>query len=160
MRPLLLLFFLCLLRPGIAQTVLTGRAVRIIDGDTFEILTKSNTTYKIRLTDIDAPEKKQDFGNAAKQKLAACIFGREVRVIYEKLDRNKRILGHVYIGKEDINLKMIEAGMAWHFKKYSDNEHFASAENLARKYKKGLWIQPDPLSPWDYRAKRNHKTKP
>lgn len=160
MRSLLSLLFLLLFQAAFSQSIITGRAVRILDGDTFEILVKGNTTYKIRLTDIDAPEKKQDFGYVAKQQLAAYIFGREVKVVYEKLDRNKRILGHVYMGTEDINLKMIEAGMAWHFKKYSHNERFAWAEKQARNRKKGLWIQPDPLAPWDYRAKRNNKAKP
>lgn len=92
-----------------------------------------NATYKIRLTDIDAPEKKQDFGFVAKQQLATYIFGKDVKVIYDKLDRNKRILGHVYYQNEYINLKMVIDGLAWHFKKYSKDERFAVAEQQARK---------------------------
>ena len=140
-----------------AQTTLKGKAIRILDGDTFEILVNDRATYKVRLTDIDAPEKKQDFGNVAKQQLADFIFGKEVTVVYDKLDRNKRILAHVYFQNQYINLQMVSIGMAWHFKKYSNDAQFAFAENKAKKQKLGLWIQPNPIAPWDYRGKRIKK---
>ncbi|MCC7029381.1 MAG: thermonuclease family protein [Chitinophagaceae bacterium] len=137
-----------------AQSTLTGKAVRILDGDTFEILVNGHSLYKVRLTDIDAPEKRQDFGQVSKQALATRIFGREVKVIYEKLDRNKRILGHLYVGDEYINLTMVSQGLAWHYKKYSNDQRFAIAENKARNAKKGLWINPHAVAPWVFRKIR------
>jgi endonuclease YncB( thermonuclease family) len=154
MKHICLALLLFLFQASYAQSTITGRAIRILDGDTFEILVNDKATYKIRLTDIDAPEKKQDFGTASKQQLATYIFGREVKVVYDKLDRNQRILGHVYCQNEYINLKMVTTGMAWHFKKYSTDATFALAQQQARKAKKGLWIQPNPIAPWDFRAKK------
>ncbi|HQW45905.1 MAG: thermonuclease family protein [Bacteroidetes bacterium] len=157
MRSVFSIWLLLSVYSSFAQTTLIGRAIRILDGDTFEILVNDRATYKVRLTDIDAPEKKQDFGNVAKQQLAQFIFGKEVKVVYDKLDRNKRILGHVYFQNQYINLQMVSIGMAWHFKKYSKDAQFALAENKARKQKLGLWIQPNPIAPWDYRGKRPKK---
>ncbi len=154
MRLFLCFIFVPAFFTAISQSTISGKAIRILDGDTFEILLNGNATYKIRLTDIDAPEKKQDFGFVAKQQLATYIFGKDVKVIYDKLDRNKRILGHVYYQNEYINLKMVIDGLAWHFKKYSKDERFAVAEQQARKLKKGLWIQPRPIAPWDFRARK------
>jgi endonuclease YncB( thermonuclease family) len=135
----------------IAQTTLQGKAVRILDGDTFELLINQNAIVKVRLSDIDAPEKKQDFGQVSKQTLASMIFGKNVKVTYEKLDRNKRILGNVFIDNVNVNLKMVEKGMAWHFKKYSSDQKFANAEIIARKKRIGLWSMSNPIAPWEYR---------
>jgi micrococcal nuclease len=137
-----------------AQSILHGKVVRILDGDTYEILINGNTTYKIRMTDIDAPEKSQDFGQRSKQTLSALIFGKDVKVIYDKLDRNKRILGHTYQNGLYINLIMVQKGMAWHFKKYSSDHTFAQAEEFARKQKIGIWSKSNAIAPWDYRSSR------
>ncbi len=137
-----------------AQSILHGKVVRILDGDTYEILINGNTTYKIRMTDIDAPEKSQDFGQRSKQTLSALIFGKDVKVIYDKLDRNKRILGHTYQNGLYINLIMVQKGMAWHFKKYSSDQTFAQAEQFARNQKIGIWSKSNAIAPWDYRSSR------
>lgn len=132
-------------------TTVFGKAIRILDGDTFELLTSDFQKVKIRLTDIDAPEKKQAFGTKSKQALANFIFNQEVKVEYDKLDRNKRILGRVYVNNLFVNMLMVQNGMAWHFKKYSKDERFAKAEIVARKAKRGLWIDSNPIAPWDFR---------
>lgn len=137
-----------------AQSSLHGKAVRILDGDTFEILVNGNSTYKVRLSDIDAPEKGQDFGQVSKQALSELLKGNDLQVTYDKLDRNKRILGHVYQGNTYVNLELVKQGLAWHYKKYSKDERFARAENDARQKKRGLWILKSPIAPWDYRANR------
>lgn len=143
--------YMCIHMTLIAQTTLQGKAVRILDGDTFELLINQNAIVKVRLSDIDAPEKKQDFGQVSKQTLASMIFGKNVKVTYEKLDRNKRILGNVFIDNVNVNLKMVEKGMAWHFKKYSSDQKFANAEIIARKKRIGLWSMSNPIAPWEYR---------
>jgi len=140
----------------IAQSKIEGKAIRILDGDTFEILV-NNKTYKIRLADIDAPEKKQDFGNVAKQRLAELIFSKQVNVEYEKLDRNQRIIGTVFVNKQYINLLLVEEGLAWHFKKYSSNIQFDKAEKMARKRKLGIWSINNPTPPWSFRAEKRKK---
>lgn len=144
-----MLMFFCLYTG--AQTTLKGKAVRILDGDTFEILVNGNVTYKIRMADIDAPEKGQDFGMVSKQALASLLMHKPLTLVYDALDRNQRIIGHVYIQNEHINLKMVELGMAWHFKKYSNDNTIAKAELIARNHHLGLWSQLNPTAPWDYR---------
>lgn len=146
-----------LCQTALAQSTIEGKAVRILDGDTFEMLLANYSKVKIRLTDIDAPEKKQDFGNVSKQYLASLIFDKKVKVVYDKLDRNKRILGHVYIQKMYVNLKMVQQGLAWHYKKYSSEKLFSDAEILAKRSKKGLWIQPNAMPPWLFRANARNR---
>ena len=132
-----------------------GRVVRVADGDTVTLLSTSATQHKIRLQGIDAPEKKQAFGNASRKFLADLVADREVRVTYAKRDRYQRILGTVYLDDSDVNLEMLRAGMAWHYRKYDSNPAYAQAESAARAAKRGLWQDKNPTEPEAFRkAKR------
>ena len=148
-----LLFACCLVQ---ADT-LTGRVVRVTDGDTIVVLDSTNTQHKIRLTGIDAPERKQAFGTKSREHLSDSVAGKFVIVEYSKRDYYQRILGKVLLDDEDMNLEQIEAGLAWHYKKYqneqtpSDRELYSDAENEAREARHGLWRDPEPVPPWEYR---------
>ena len=142
---------------------LSGRVVRVTDGDTIVVLDASKVQHKIRLTGIDAPERSQAFGTKSKEHLADLVAGKTVEVDYSKYDRYGRILGKVIVKGEDVNLEQVEAGMAWHYKKYqgeqsaSDRVKYSDAELEARRHKLGLWNDPGPIPPWEYRqAKREH----
>lgn len=132
---------------------LIGKVVKVSDGDTITVLTSDKTQYKIRLNDIDAPEKKQAFGNKSKDNLAKYIAGKTIIVQYQKKDKYKRILGTIYYNNIDINLKQVKDGFAWVYKKYSKNQDYYNAEKLARDNKKGLWIDNNPIAPWEFRKK-------
>lgn len=133
---------------------LKGKAVRIIDGDTFDLLAGS-TTHRIRLAGIDAPEKKQEFSSASKQFLGQLCNDQVLTVVVTETDRNKRKIAEVYTQQKVwINKEIISKGMAWHFKKYSSNKELANAELLARKKKIGLWSLENPVAPWDWRKKK------
>lgn len=132
---------------------LIGKVVKVSDGDTITILTSDKTQYKIRLNDIDAPEKKQAFGNKSKDNLAKYIAGKTVKVEYKTKDKYKRILGTIYYNNIDINLQQVKDGYAWVYKKYSKNQDYYNAEKVARENKKGLWIDKSPLEPWEFRKK-------
>lgn len=150
----LMLFLLPLLSLTAPSYTLRGKAVRIVDGDTFDLLV-DKTTYRIRLAGIDAPEKGQDFGTASKQMLGALCAGEVLTVVVTDTDRNKRRIAEVYTaGKKWINKELIANGMAWHFKQYSTNTALAAAEQLARKNKTGLWSLKNPVAPWEWRKKR------
>jgi micrococcal nuclease len=156
LRIIVLSFLLLPLLASTPPTVYTlkGKAVRIIDGDTFDLLA-GTTTHRIRLAGIDAPEKKQDFANASKQLLAQLCNGQLLTVVVTDTDRNKRKIAEVYTEQKLwINKEMIAKGMAWHFKKYSSNTELTNAELLARKQKVGLWSLKNPVAPWDWRKKR------
>ena len=137
------------------RQLITGKVIKIADGDTFTILLQhDNFKVRVRLVSIDCPEKKQPFSKKAKQFLSQLIFEKKVKVYYHKKDRYGRVLGEVYIGNINVNEEMLKAGYAWHFKKYSKDKHLAELETLARKQKKGLWADPNPIPPWEWRKRK------
>lgn len=136
---------------------LVGRVVGVSDGDTVILLDASRAQHKIRLEGIDAPEKRQPFGEVSKQNLARLIFGKAVKVHYEKRDRYDRIVGKVLVDGSDVCLRQIQDGMAWHFKRYQNEQSAAdrlayeSAEQQARLARRGLWRDRRPIPPWKFR---------
>ncbi len=139
-----LLFCLILPFPALADT-LTGKVIKITDGDTAHVLQKDHTKEKIRLAGIDAPERKQPYGKKAKHYLASLIGNKFVSVEYSKRDRYGRIVGKIIHNALDVNLEMVKAGYAWHYKKYQkeqladDRLSYRVAENSARLHKVGLF---------------------
>ena len=133
------------------------RVVGIHDGDSITALSVEKKQIKIRLEGIDAPELKQAFGSRAKEHLSSLIMGKDVTLIVKGEDLYKRTLSKILLGAQDVNLTMISDGFAWHYSKYLKDKKFAEAEADARIKKKGLWIDKDPVAPWDYRS--NQKVK-
>jgi endonuclease YncB( thermonuclease family) len=137
--------------------ILVGKVVAVADGDTITVLDDSRVQHTIRLAGIDAPERKQPFGQRAKEQLSALVFGKTVQVETDKTDRYGRQVGKVVVDGRDANLAMVTSGMAWHYKKYqteqapSDRLLYASAEEDARGGRLGLWREPAPVAPWDWR---------
>ena len=133
---------------------INGKVIAIKDGDTIEIMNEGKT-LTIRLAHVDCPEikKGQPFGKAAKQFTSDLCFGQTVTVINEqKFDRYKRLIGFVTNEKgENINKELVKAGLAWHFKKYSNDASYADLESRARENKIGLWAEDDPIPPWNWR---------
>ena len=132
---------------------LKGKVIAVTDGDTIKLLTQDKVTHKIRLLDIDAPEKSQPFGNKSKENLSNYIFGRYVTVEYKNIDRYQRILGTVYYQGEDINIQQVKDGFAWVYKQYSNKIEYYKAEVEAKATKRGLWMDNNPIEPWNYRKK-------
>ncbi len=134
----------------------SGKVVGVSDGDTITVLVKK-TEKKVRMLGIDAPESTQAFGAVAKQYLSSIVFGKEVTVQWQETDDYKRTLGFVYVNGQLVNKAMLDAGYAWHYKQYSKDPAFAAAELSARAARRGLWADPNPIPPWDY---RHHKMAP
>lgn len=134
--------------------------VGVIDGDTVDILDDSRKTWRVRLAGIDAPERKQPFGTASRQHLADGIFQQTVTVAWTKLDRYGRIIGTIMLGGSDVNLAQISTGMAWVYRKYLNElpvgtrGAYVSAEADAQSARRGLWSEPSPVPPWDWRRPR------
>jgi len=164
------LLTLFLIFPIFANTI-TGKVIKIVDGDTIHLLLDNHNKEKIRLAGIDAPERKQAHGNKAKKFLSSMISNRLVTVKYNKRDRYGRIVGKILYNNEDINLKMVKVGYAWWYKKYKreqsidDQISYRVAENNARKFNLGLF-QNEAIPPWKWRKnkknlrKLKHKSKP
>ena len=107
----------------------TGQVVRIADGDTLTLLTDDHTQYRIRLAEIDTPEKCQPWGKRAKQALAGKVFHKQVRIATSKKDRYGRWIGRVYLGDRDINAEMVREGHAWVYQRYVRDPHLFGARN-------------------------------
>ncbi len=128
------------------------KVIGIKDGDTF-VLLMAGKEQVVRLAHIDCPEKKQPFGNNAKQFASGLCFGKYVTLIHNnKYDRDKRLIAEVILPDgRNVNREMVRNGFAWHFKKYSDSKEYARLEIEARTNKSGLWNDPDPVAPWSWR---------
>lgn len=159
LRVLTLLSFFWLPYLCIAQQAyLHGKCVGVADGDSFTLLDDDKKTFKIRLAHVDCPEKGQPFGKNAKQFTAEFCFGQRVVVAYDPgkpTDRYGRVIGVVFNSQQqELNYALVEAGLAWHFKKYSNDEQYGQAEKNARRLRKGLWADPWPIEPWNWRKRK------
>lgn len=135
-----------------------GKVVGLSDGDTITVLSRDEVQYKIRLAGIDAPEKRQAYGDKSRAHLASLVFGKWVAVDWTKRDRYGRIIGKVSVAGQDVCLDQIRNGMAWHYKKYaadqdwSDRSLYAAAERDALRDRRGLWKDAAPVPPWEFRS--------
>ncbi len=136
-----------------ASLVIEGKVINVTDGDTISVLTKENITYKIRLENIDAPERKQAYYNNSKQYLIKQIKGKQVSCALSKKDKYGRWLGTVYYNKTNINLQLVSTGNAWAYL-YNKNIDLQKAALKAQQLKLGLWSLPNPLAPWVFRKIR------
>jgi len=142
---------------------LNVHVVGVTDGDTITVLDADQHQWKIRLAGIDAPEKRQPFGQQSKQMLSDRVFGKQVLIETGKTDRYQRTIGKVFVAGEDVNLEQVRAGLAWHYKKYEreqsapDRLRYATAEVDARRGLRGIWQQPEPVAPWGYRKMKKER---
>jgi micrococcal nuclease len=125
--------------------------VGISDGDTISVR-HGTRAEKIRLNGIDCPEKKQAFGQRAKQFTSKLAFGNDVLVKTFGRDRYGRTLGDVVLSDGRIlNQELVKAGLAWWYAKYSKDSTLRQLQEAARQAKRGLWVYPDPVPPWEWR---------
>lgn len=131
---------------------LSCRVVAISDGDTFTCLLKNNKKMKVRLVEIDSPERNQPFGRKSRQFLSELIYKREVMLFIKKYDRYQRALATVYDEQSrNINLMMVQQGMAWAYTRYIQNPHYLQAQQQAQQQRLGLWNDPHLIAPEDWR---------
>ena len=129
-----------------------------MDGDTFKLLTKASTVIRVRLANIDCPEKKQDFSAKATEFTSKAIFGKTVAVHVQSKDRYKRYIANV-IYNDSLSLchELVKNGLAWHYIKFSKDKTLKQMEDAARQAKVGLWKDPNPMAPWEWRDSRRKK---
>ena len=142
---LFIVFFL--FSSSLHAEMLSGQIIGISDGDTATLLTNDRKPIKIRLGQIDEPEKEQAFGEKSKQSLSELIYGKNVTVETETKDQYGRTVGKVLVGGKDINLEQIKRGMAWFYVEFGHDASYRNAETE----KVGLWADPAPTAPWKWR---------
>jgi len=124
-----------------------GTVVGITDGDTLTILTAIKKTAKIRLSEIDTPERGQPYGNRAKQELSDLTFKKPVAIRLVDIDRYERIVGRIYVDDLDVSTEMVRLGAAWVYRKYATDQNLYDLENEARTDQRGLWGLPEAQRP-------------
>lgn len=138
-----------------AAESISGRVVNVSDGDTVTILINDAETIKVRLSEIDAPEKNQPWGNKSKQALTVLISNQTVTVSAHGKDRYGRTLGTIYLNQKNINKLMVQNGEAWAYTKYVVDQEYFLLQEQAKTQKFGLWsIGVDQaIPPWEWRQK-------
>ncbi|QCM14261.1 micrococcal nuclease (plasmid) [Agrobacterium tumefaciens] len=136
-----------------AYADIAGRVVGVIDGDTLDVLVDKRPV-RVRLAQIDAPEKRQAFGTRARQALSSLTYRQDVTVIEAGPDRYGRTVGTVYVGAVNVNNELVRQGMAWAYRRYVTEPAVIQIEAEARREKRGLWADPSPVPPWEFRRAR------
>ena len=132
-----------------------GKVTGVKDGDTVEVLRQTvdgPRPVTVRLHGIDAPETGQAFGTRAQQYLANRVFSKRVTVRVTDTDRYGRTVGILLKDGQNLNEDMVRAGYAWWYKKYAPNDAaLRQGQSSARKLRRGLWADDNPVPPWEYR---------
>lgn len=139
---------------------ISGRIVRVADGDTVSLLDRDNQQYLIRLYGIDAPELDQPHGSTAREALAGLVAGKRLGVVVVETDDYGRLVGTLYADGRNINLTLVEQGHAWWYQYFARHERaLAAAEQAARSARRGLWARSNPIPPWDWRRQQRLTSK-
>jgi endonuclease YncB( thermonuclease family) len=137
--------------------VITGKVIKVADGDTVTLLTDKKEQIKIRLDGIDCPERSQDFGTKAKDFTNSLCYGKRVKVEAKGIDKYGRTLGVIWVGSVNLNEELLHNGLAWHYIQYNHSQQYAELEKQAQQKKLNLWSIPNPIAPWDFRKAKKQK---
>jgi len=128
-----------------------GKVIKVVDGDTFDII-EANTTTRIRLFGIDSPERGQAFNKRAKAFTDSLVAGKQIRIVVRNRDRYGRTVGDAYLADgTHVNAEIVKAGFAWQFTRYSTDPEIAAMERIARNKRLGLWQDDHAVPPWEFR---------
>ena len=159
-----LLTVLCLLLPQCSSPLdnyegkaYTGQVTKVVDGDTLTLITESGEKHRVRLARIDAPERSQKHGPAATGYLKDKVDSQTVTVKAEKTDRYNRLIGEVFVGKQNINEQLVRNGLAWQYTQYDQSSELAELQQAAQNDQLGIWQTQDPTPPWVYRKAKRGK---
>jgi endonuclease YncB( thermonuclease family) len=137
---------------AVAEPLLVGRVDHVADGDTLTV-TVDGTRHRIRLHQIDAPEHDQPGAREARRALARKVQGQRVRIVVDGEDAYGRLVGQIWLGSRDINRELVREGHAWAFRRYLVDPTLLDDEAAAREQGLGLWRRPNPVAPWQWRAR-------
>lgn len=143
------LFILGSLHAACADTF-SAKVIAVMDGDTVLVL-RDHTQIKVRLAEIDAPEKTQAFGEQSRQSLADLILRKQVRVDSQTTDTYGRLVALIKLDDLNINHEQIRRGMAWASSRSNKGKTLLALQNDAQKARRGLWAQTDPIPPKEWR---------
>jgi micrococcal nuclease len=128
----------------------TAKVIEVLDGDTV-LIVRPGGLLKVRLAEIDAPEKSQAFGADSTRSLSGMVMGKQVKFVSQTMDQYGRMVAHLSIKGLDVNAEQIRRGMAWEYSNYHSNKALIALQNEAKQALRGLWVQDDPTAPWEWR---------
>lgn len=133
--------------------LIVGLVVAIADGDTLTVLNEDLQQVKVRLAEIDAPEKRQAFGTRSRQSLGELCHEKRAEVRVIDVDRYKRVVGRVSCAGVDANATQVRRGMAWVYDRSAKDKTLYQLQDEARGSGRGLWADRNPIAPWDWRKR-------
>ena len=137
---------------GWAEESLNGQVLKVIDGDTITIITDTQQTRKIRLSEIDTPERDQPWGRQASRALSEKVANKSIVAKVSGVDRYDRVIAEIFVGERNINHEMVSEGHAWAYRRYLKNDYLLELERIAKENGLGLWgLTKDPIPPWQWR---------
>jgi endonuclease YncB( thermonuclease family) len=141
-------------RPG-DEGVFFGPLVRVADGDTLRVKVQG-VGMDFRLSQIDAPEKKQPYGDQARAELLRLVSGRQLVLVPVDTDRYGRTVADVWVGNRNVNRELVKSGNAWFYDEFSQDAALYALEQQARSAKRGLWALPaaQRIEPWRWRREQ------
>lgn len=143
-------FLLIVALLSVTRICVGGQVVGVLDGDTLELM-ENGKAVRIRLANIDAPEKNQAFGDKAKRSLSDLCFGKDAQYRTQTIDRYGRTVAEVTFGGVQVNRAQVERGYAWVYQRYNQDHSLPAIEANARRQQRGLWVDNNPTPPWDFR---------
>jgi micrococcal nuclease len=128
----------------------TAKVIEVLDGDTV-LIARAGGLLKIRMAEIDAPEKAQAFGADSAQSLSGMVMGKQVKFVSQTMDQYDRMVAHLSVNGLDVNAEQIRRGMAWEYSNFHSNKALITLQSEAKQAPRGLWVQSDPIPPWEWR---------
>ena len=145
------------------ETEFSAKVVVVLDGDTVLVVHKAAGQHagglmKIRLAEIDAPEKDQEYGAASTSSLRQMVWHRQVRVRTQAVDKYGRTIAQLEVDGLRVNEEMLRRGMAWEYSHYHSDRRYIALQQEAQQAGRGLWSQNNPTPPWIWRKQHTeHK---
>jgi endonuclease YncB( thermonuclease family) len=145
-----LLALCCYVALSTQAETFTAKVIVVIDGDTVMVL-REGQKMKIRLANIDAPEKAQPFGKQSRDSLLEMVGKKQVQIDSQAVDQYGRLVGLISVAGLNVNEEQVRRGMAWEYSHFHRDETYRALQNEARQAKRGLWTQYNPQAPWQWR---------
>ena len=136
--------------------MLEGVVTNVQDGDTIDVLIDGKTVA-VRLNGIDCPEDGQGYSAKAKQYTTLHCLKKKIKLEKVTTDPRGRMIANVFLEDgTDVCQALVAGGYAWHYKKFSTDAKLAALEKEARKKKIGIWIEENPMAPWEFKEKKKN----
>lgn len=135
---------------GAQADTFSAKVIAVMDGDTVMVLRDGRKT-KVRLANIDAPEKDQAFGKQARESLLEMVGKKQVHIDSKAVDQYGRIIGQISVDGRDVNQEQVKRGLAWEYSHYHADKTYVALQSGAQQARRGLWAQTSPQAPWQWR---------